>query len=62
MHFNNGFSAGCERHFSVVVVLVVVVNYGLKKESVINLITFSLILTSQHNLPTHLPSNSNIYS
>lgn len=32
------------------------------KKSVINLITFSLILTSQHNLPACLPSNSNIYS
>lgn len=42
---------------------VVVVNYGFGgKKSVINLITFSLILTSQHNLLAHLPSNSNIYS
>lgn len=43
--------------------VVVVVNYGFgEKKSVINLITFSLILTSQHNLLAHLPSNSNIYS
>lgn len=41
---------------------VVTVNYGLGGKSAINLITFSLIVTSQHNLPACLPSNSNIYS
>lgn len=62
MHFNNDISAGCKQVFFFFS-SVVVVNYGFgEKKSVINLITFSLILTSQHNLLAHLPSNSNIYS
>lgn len=59
MHFNNGISAGCKGIFFFSCCCC---KLWFGKKSVINLIAFSLILTSQHNLPACLPSNSNIYS
>lgn len=60
MHFNNGISAGCKGIFFFSCCCCKL--WFGKKKSVRNLIAFSLILTSQHNLPACLPSNSNIYS